>query len=110
MSHRGRVETTDGALRRHCGNCDAVVESTLRAAFGTKITETILCPACGADNSVRPSMIQRWRYGHARAQRRRRVGGFFWWARYAPWKCWLMPYELERPDKPVTPREERAVC
>lgn len=81
-------------LMRYCKKgCKTVVESTLGTAFSTKYTETILCPKCRADNSLRPSLWWRFKHAQQRARKLRRVYGWLWWRRYAPWRCLLTPSE-----------------
>lgn len=101
----GLVERVGGVLQRRCRECGTVVESTLGLALSTRFTETVVCPGCGVDNSVRPSFIQRLRYGRRMAAKKRLVLGFWWWLRYAPWRCWLMDYET-----PIAPSVVRVVA
>ena len=74
--------------------CGTVVWSSLSIERKPNFTETVLCPHCGADNSVRPTLSQRWKYAHTLMKRRRRVLGFWWWTRQRFWNCFRMPYEM----------------
>ena len=84
----------DGVLIAYCWGCVAHVQESLGSRLSARYEETIICHACGRDNSVRPPLAWRWSYGVRNAKKRRRVLGWFWWTRYAPWKCWMMPYEM----------------
>ena len=92
---RRRIERVDGVLVAYCWRCAAHVQEALGATLSAIPTETVLCHRCGADNSVRPSLLYRLAYGCKRARKRRRVFGPLWWVR-SPWTCWMMPYELRR--------------
>lgn len=87
------VPVGDG-LAVPCKSCGTYVMQVLMPPLRFNFEETIVCQACGRDNSVRPPLSYRWAYGWARARKRRLALGWWWWLRYAPWKCWLMPYEL----------------
>lgn len=89
-----KVERIDGVLIAYCWRCQAHVQESLGNNLSASYTETILCSQCGADNSVRPPLLWRLRYGARNAWKRYRVSGWLWWVGYAPWKCWQMPYEL----------------
>lgn len=88
------TDRVDGVLIAYCWRCNAHVQESLGTTLSAHYTETIICRRCGADNSVRPSLGQRWEYGRRLARRRKQVWGWLWWVRRAPWKCWVMPYEL----------------
>ena len=91
---RQRIERVNGVLAALCWGCAAHVQETVGPRLTARYTESIYCWRCGADNSVRPPLWWRWKYGLAMARKRRRAYGWRWWTRYAPWKCWMMPYEL----------------
>mgnify|MGYP001610290005 CR=1 FL=1 len=92
---RQKIDRIDGVLIAYCRRCGAHVQESLGATLRTGYTETILCWNCGADNSVRPPLGWRLAYGLKNARKRRSVLGLLWWTRYAPWKCWMMPYEIK---------------
>ena len=94
MRGRERVERIDGVLIAHCRQCYAHVQESLGERLSAGYTETIICPDCGRDNSVRPPLGWRLGYGLKLARKRLRVFGPLWWVRYPPWRCWMMPYEM----------------
>ena len=89
------IERVDGVLIAYCWRCSAHVQESLGAALSARYTETIVCWKCDADNSVRPPLTWRLSYGIKNARKRRGIFGWLWWTRYAPWRCWMMPYEMK---------------
>ena len=79
-------------LRRHCHTCYATVESTLRPAFNTRYVETILCPVCGADNSLKPSFLYRWRQARRLMKKNRKIFGLAWPFHVPPVRLFQVPY------------------
>ena len=95
------IQRLDGVLYQVCRGfgCHAHVRETLKQRFDPSYLETVLCPECGADNSTRPPLSWRLRYGLKLAAKRRKVyGGWMAWLAKRPWECWQMPYE--RADAP----------
>lgn len=90
-----KVKRVDGVWIAYCWGCLAHVQESLGKGLSVRYTETIICWQCGADNSVRPPLGWRLAYGLRNARKRRRIFGWLWFASYAPWKCWMMPYELK---------------
>ena len=82
-------------VEHYCkAGCGAVVWSYLSTSpYPPRAAETILCPRCGADNSIAPSLGERWRNARRQWRKYRRVYGFFWWTRHAPWRGFLLERE-----------------
>ena len=93
-----RIIVEEGVMKRLCRRkrCGAVVESTLSTVFNTSINEVILCPSCGADNSLRPSLGQRLRLGLRRMRRRRMALGSLYVGLGFTLDCFKPPAERGR--------------
>ena len=86
------TEKVDAVVEHYCKTgCGAVVWSYLGTApRPPKVTETILCSGCGADNSVAPGLRERWQNARACWHKWHRIFGSFWWLHIPPWRgFWL---------------------
>ena len=84
------------ALVQFCrAGCGTPVRETLGSRFYDSYLETIICQGCEADNSTRPPLGFRLKYGLRLAKRRIKAYG---WRHFLlninkAWNCWQMPYE-----------------
>ena len=73
--------------------CGTHVQETMAARFTQNFVETIICPGCGADNSTRPPLGFRMKYGLRLANKRIKAYGWRHFLLNRAWDCWQMPYE-----------------
>jgi len=106
----------------YCRRCGTLVWSSLSPNTGRPTyTEMVTCPACGADNSIRPSLEERVARARGLLRKRRKVVADIasrqplrglpflrlwlrtlsidlWWLRHGQTAidCFRMPYEMRR--------------
>ncbi len=86
-------------LVKACTGCGVTVWTAPNEASLPKYTETVTCHQCGTDNSRRPPLLWRWRYGKRMLRRYKEVYGIRATIAKGPWNFFRMPYEgKERED------------
>ncbi len=82
-------------LVKACTACGVTVWTALNEATLPNYTETITCHQCGTDNSRRPPLRWRLRYGRRMLRRYREVYGLRAAIAKGLLSFFRMPYELE---------------
>lgn len=87
------------------------MRETLADRFNVNYLAYVVCPRCGADNSQRPPLGWRLKYGLKLARKRVKAYGWRWFLFSRinhPWECWQMPYERADAPHKLTKRSGQA--